>query len=86
MKIFDQTWSETDNDWNSTWIEVSGKEILAWSCTCKWGSFYCWSKQNGSGTRKCDHANRLVEKYLRSIKEGKNGKIERQKNFSAKSY
>lgn len=85
MKIFDQSWSETDNDWNSTWIEVSGEEILSHGCTCKWGSFYCWSKKNGRGEKPCCHVERLRHKYLKSIREGKDGKIERQKKLVSKA-
>jgi len=71
-KIFAQVKSKTDNQHYSTYIEIDEKgEVIDYGCTCKFGSFYMFTKTNMSQEKLCWHINFLKEKYERARKSKK---------------
>jgi len=57
MKKFDNL------DGYDQWIEVDGDKAIDFSCTCKFSSFYGWSRKNQERKTICRHLLKMMVKH-----------------------
>ena len=63
MKKFDNIGTDKNGEKYSQWIEVEDDKALSWNCTCKFSSFYGWSRKNQERKTICRHLLKMMAKH-----------------------